>query len=243
MIDWSSLGHAYGSAEDVPARLARLESAPTDELWDDLWSALCHQGTVYSASYAALHWLTGIAGAPDRRQAVYALALAGAILGSVDRPVDAGDVRSRYAGQIEILRATASRYMHDAESDGEYVDLLETLLVCEGAVGWPESLCRGLQTEEYELDCPGCGTWMFVALGRRGTFTTVEDYALRDDVDSRPLIPASPDALTGVGLRLYRLAVRDERLRLADMLLRAFGEAHCPECDTRFTVSDLLMAG
>ena len=56
MTEWASLRDAYGSAELVPALLAAAEEAGTDEgdRRDDLWSRLCHQGTVYSASYAAL---------------------------------------------------------------------------------------------------------------------------------------------------------------------------------------------
>jgi hypothetical protein len=54
---WTELTHAYGNASDIPALLARLDHATGDELkqaWFDLWSALCHQGDVYSASFAAV---------------------------------------------------------------------------------------------------------------------------------------------------------------------------------------------
>ena len=56
---WSELTHAYGSAEDIPPLLARLKNLPTaenyrDEPWFTLWSALAHQGDVYSASFAAV---------------------------------------------------------------------------------------------------------------------------------------------------------------------------------------------
>lgn len=55
MTEWASLRDAYGSAELVPALLAAIEEAGTDDgdLWVGLWSRLCDQGTVYSASYAA----------------------------------------------------------------------------------------------------------------------------------------------------------------------------------------------
>lgn len=54
MTDWSQLSHAYGTAEDIPGLLDRLEPDPRSPVWNDLWSSLCHQGTVYTASYAAL---------------------------------------------------------------------------------------------------------------------------------------------------------------------------------------------
>jgi hypothetical protein len=64
--DWSALRHAYGSASDIPARLehARHAAPPRDyrdEPWFSLWSALCHQGDVYTASYAAVPELVAIA--------------------------------------------------------------------------------------------------------------------------------------------------------------------------------------
>ncbi len=55
---WSELEHAYGSAADIPALLAQLESFPASdgdsEPWFTLWSALCHQNDVYPASFAAV---------------------------------------------------------------------------------------------------------------------------------------------------------------------------------------------
>jgi hypothetical protein len=57
---WSQLQHAYGSAEDIPPLLRQLSSDPRpqsdyqEEPWFSLWSALCHQGDVYTASYAAV---------------------------------------------------------------------------------------------------------------------------------------------------------------------------------------------
>jgi hypothetical protein len=59
LTDWSTLQHAYGQADDIPPLLHRLSLDPTpknpnDEPWFSLWSALRHQGDVYSASYVAV---------------------------------------------------------------------------------------------------------------------------------------------------------------------------------------------
>ena len=68
---WSELSHAYGSGSDIPSLLKRLKSAtePAEdykaEPWFTLWSSLCHQGDVYTASYAAVPHVVDIA-----RQAV-----------------------------------------------------------------------------------------------------------------------------------------------------------------------------
>ena len=56
---WAELSHAYGSAADIPALLRTLSEFPPasnhqDEPWFTLWSSLCHQGDVYSGSFAAV---------------------------------------------------------------------------------------------------------------------------------------------------------------------------------------------
>jgi hypothetical protein len=66
---WSELQHAYGQAANIPALLERLRELPVSEgeaePWFTLWSALAHQGDVYSASFAAVpHVVAALATAP-----------------------------------------------------------------------------------------------------------------------------------------------------------------------------------
>ncbi|MEX8518384.1 MAG: hypothetical protein AB3X44_07705 [Leptothrix sp. (in: b-proteobacteria)] len=66
---WSELQHAYGAASDVPPLLKQLADLPSSENdrdpWFFLWSALAHQGDVYSASFAAVpHVIEALASAP-----------------------------------------------------------------------------------------------------------------------------------------------------------------------------------
>jgi len=73
---WFELQHAYGSAADIPALLGRLCELPKSggeaEPWFTLWSALAHQGDVYSASFAAVpHVVAALAAAPARADASY----------------------------------------------------------------------------------------------------------------------------------------------------------------------------
>jgi hypothetical protein len=71
--DWGSLEHAYGPATTTPAYLrALLATDPVvrHEAVEHLWSAVTHQGTVYSATAAAAPYLLAIladdAGRPIR---------------------------------------------------------------------------------------------------------------------------------------------------------------------------------
>ena len=74
--DWSRLSHAYGSAADIPALLAQLASLPSSkgesEPWFSIWSALAHQGDVYSASFAAVpHVVAALASSPGNADSSY----------------------------------------------------------------------------------------------------------------------------------------------------------------------------
>lgn len=73
---WVELRDAYGSAENIPNLLRQLSELPADdgtlEPWVSLWSALAHQGDVYSASFAAVpHVIEAIASSPGRVTDVY----------------------------------------------------------------------------------------------------------------------------------------------------------------------------
>jgi hypothetical protein len=73
---WGELHDAYGSATQIPELLRQLSGLPSDsgdsEPWFSLWSALAHQGDVYSASFAAVpHVIEAIASSPECASDVY----------------------------------------------------------------------------------------------------------------------------------------------------------------------------
>lgn len=81
---WAELTQAYGSAANLPALLdaALRDDRPgndPDSVWFELWSALCHQGDVYVASYAALPHLVRIAETRLPEYGTDSLLLAGSI--------------------------------------------------------------------------------------------------------------------------------------------------------------------
>ena len=66
---WFELEHAYGKAGDMPELLRQLVAMPSSdgesEPWFSIWSALAHQGDVYTASFAAVpHVVEALATAP-----------------------------------------------------------------------------------------------------------------------------------------------------------------------------------
>lgn len=73
---WLDLNTAYGKASEIPALLAQLSSLPPaigeQEPWFSLWSALAHQGDVFSASFAAVpHVVAALAQNPLQADSTY----------------------------------------------------------------------------------------------------------------------------------------------------------------------------
>lgn len=88
---WSELDHAYGKADDIPALLQELSKKsdfddPNCEPMFALWSSLCHQGDVYTASFAAFPHLVEIASNKVPSDMGHILMLAAAIAAAVDDP-------------------------------------------------------------------------------------------------------------------------------------------------------------
>lgn len=63
---WTTLEHAYGSASDIPDLLREIQKQPgkqcrfDEDPWGTLWSSLYHQGSIYSASIAAVPHIVSI---------------------------------------------------------------------------------------------------------------------------------------------------------------------------------------
>ena len=68
---WTTLTCAGGSARGIPALLAQLDGVGEEtwqsEPWHSLWAALCDEGRVHPASFAAVpHIVAALAEAPER---------------------------------------------------------------------------------------------------------------------------------------------------------------------------------
>ncbi|WP_194906176.1 hypothetical protein [Catenulispora rubra] len=105
-VAWHELGHAYGPAVDTPELLLLLTSTSDDEIGDvieALNSSLCHQGTVYPASVAAIEFMARLA--VGGIHTVSLLELLGAIAGSDDpHGLDARDAaRQAVVAQLDLL--------------------------------------------------------------------------------------------------------------------------------------------
>jgi hypothetical protein len=128
---WRDLNSAYGPATKIPKHLSALEGFPPHNSYESepyfsLWSALCHQGDVYTASYAALpHLVSAIDLAPAPQTAPWTLFLLIAC--------------------IEIARASGRGPVMPEDLKSSYDFALKRIpnLVRSASVGqWDEIYCR-----------------------------------------------------------------------------------------------------
>jgi hypothetical protein len=155
---WAELDQAYGTAEDIPRLIAHLDEtgdADRRELWFGLWSTLCHQGTVYLASYAAVPHLVRFAGARGPVESAEALHLVGAIeLGRLTpaAPSVPDDLADDYRQALEEMPGiVAARVGEPWDRDTTQV-LSAVLAIAKGHV----RLGSAVLSLEALVSCPLC---------------------------------------------------------------------------------------
>lgn len=116
---WSELRHAYGLASDTPGLLQQLASFPDEsevrsDPWFSLWSSLCHQGDVYSASFAAVpHIIATVSADPGRATMSFFLLPASIELARHQRqmvvPENLAPAYAAAMAQLPVLAGQAAR--------------------------------------------------------------------------------------------------------------------------------------
>lgn len=227
VTDWSALRDAYGPADRVPELLAAVRSpAAGRPAWVELWSRLCHQGTVATASYAALPTLARLAVASPAAGYSEPAHLAAAIIASPDGPADPADVRRRYSADIARLHAVAQRNLPLARGATEFVCGLQALLAFEGVPVWSRRL-EMITDGEAEVACPACDEQFLIDL--------------LDPSGSPVVRPEQPTRLTDGAARAYSTALENGHDDVAATMLVLFGRVRCPSCGRDFPIPDALV--
>ena len=159
---WSELRHAYGAAADTPVLLRQLASYPgetsyQDEPWFTLWSSLCHQGDIYSASFAAVpHIIEALAADPARASLNYFLLPASIEVardsGSVVIPPSLEPAYRAALAQLPRLAAIA------AHADWDHSLCTAALAATAAATGNHQVARLLLETEPDDI--PGVIEWL-----------------------------------------------------------------------------------
>ncbi|MEE1671582.1 hypothetical protein RCR19_39860 [Streptomyces sp. WAC07094] len=246
-LDWSGLEHAYGSASDLPRLFDEIgDPELADQAWEELWESLCHQRTVYTASFAALPVLTDIATGRRAGSRWQALALAGRIVVEEQQLHEPGYVQARFPAAIKELRELTQNHVMTEPFKGgedEFLYWLEHLLAFEG-----EPLWRGcLACKTYAVVCPSCAQQLLIDLSRTpsGTRRPHPSGLVRVGREGPVLTgirrAASAD-LPPLAARLYQMANHAGQPAAAEHLTRLFGRTTCPDCASDFSVPDQVVA-
>ncbi len=130
-VDWAELGHAYGPARDTADEIRLLRATDPDlreDALERLASSICHQGSVYPASAAAVPFLARLGldpTQPDRPGILWLLAMVarGAIDPSTDAAVGRA-IRDAIAPFSDALQASADTATDLALAVAELADAL-----------------------------------------------------------------------------------------------------------------------
>lgn len=252
MVDWSTLKHAYGNASDVPALLASLSPDPPSDVWHELWSRLYHQGSVYSASFAAVPVMADIAeqwNPGDRSQLI---SLAACILAAKDIPGACPD------DMLPSVDAVAPRFQRMCRetlaatglSANDFIYVLQAARSLEGDRFWGEELDH-LASGEFPGICPSCGVDLYLVIGEHGIFTTAEDWVVRSGkpgpspIEVRPgikrtSIEPNEGTLPEIGQWLHETAQGAQQHYVARWIRHIFGTSECPVCKQPFQALDAI---
>ena len=154
---WRGLSDAYGPAIAIPRLIEQLRDQPATDTWEALWSALCHQYTVYSATYAAIPHLvalTAVRVPSERGPYLSFLATAIACAQASAAPQVPVELKAGYRAAVARTRMIALEAMSD--SDLPRADLAIAAAALAAARGDPATAFDFMNAGEAQT-CAACG--------------------------------------------------------------------------------------
>lgn len=142
-VDWASLRHAYGSAEDVPGLLRGLASTDPVEragALDGMYGAVHHQGTVYDATLACVPFLFALVACEEvaERGGLVELLVS---IGQADQPEEGAQAAVRARAEVfvalvgdrdsDVRRAAAEALVRFLDRPARVLGLLRQRITVE----------------------------------------------------------------------------------------------------------------
>jgi uncharacterized protein YbaR (Trm112 family) len=249
---WRSLKHAYGSAESIPRLIQQLRANPTGDLWSELWLCICHQYSVYTATYAAVPHILSIARSLPIGRRFEPLHLLGTITAYHEETALLDDYRADYLAMTSeapdlCLDEIAAR----PKSRESVIYLLSSLAGLSGYTGLARSF-GGFACDEFSIQCPVCETFLYIWPSNEGYRVYAEDPVTQPQAAYQTVInkngpPVSWEiASTDVNEKnssawLASLAHSAGYPDLALLIHQLGGHSACPSCQTQFAVYDEII--
>lgn len=280
---WKQLRHAYGTAEHIPAliraiiaedepshseNLAAMRAAPTP--WEEVYNSLCHQYSIYSATYAAFpHLVLAAERSGNLVKRLETLVLTGAIC-AFGTPEDA--VPSDLSGAFDDAMAKMRLMSHSILREAFHTKLLVRyplayLIQAFAALrfGQDPAVCALDRLEdsncEIEAECPACGTYMLVDMTATPAAMLVDDRGRPDAEHKVPgavdrsalekeleqgfyMLDQTPEDSWGPGYAVQiaaALASRSDDEVLSARILNLHATVRCPACNGSFKLTEGLL--
>ena len=240
---WAELQHAYGSASDIPELLNRLRAGDLSAV-DELFANICHQGSVYAASFAAAPHLVEIAAhTTDREVKVHALILVGSIAASLDNLAGDGlsaDITVAYGDALPRARDLALATLQEPLGDDEAMYLLQAAAGLAGRQTLAAVLSAFVD-EDLTAQCPSCEAELYICPDEAGLSVAKSDPESDPDTDRTPVVPGPrPGSASEADFRWLSQVGGTALPIIGTRLPYLFGSADCPECETEFSVLAVL---
>lgn len=242
---WAELQTAYGTASEVPAMLEDLYAGHAEPL-DDLFSYICHQGSIYTGSVAALPHLLKIAQTVTIEELpefkVDVLTLAGAICESTEFTPEFYAPYIKKAFFEDALALTLVT-LKDFSNSSCALYLLKAAAAFAGHPALSRVL-DGFADEEFSTLCPGCEADLYIWPATHGLTVAAEDPVVFPDTERLPVVGGEPTESRYH--EAYQWVVRvlgkiPNQLGLKEGVKALFGKATCPACKHEFLLVDTLI--
>lgn len=243
---WSNLQHAYGTAVDIPDMLLRLDKEDSSTL-DELFGSICHQGSVYTASFAAVPHLVQsaqiIKSAEFRAQV---LILVGSICSSNDFRGRGEKLSAeiQYEYETSLPKALELSVVTLREDINPYTAIY-LLGATASLKGYREMgrLLVGFADEEFICICSKCSSDLYVWPHGEELTVAAEDPVSSPKTDRMHVTPGPVENSinTDIYSWLYELTETEILRSIQQKLPYLFGTVICPICSHSFSLIDRLL--
>jgi hypothetical protein len=241
---WSQLRDAFGDGTRVPHLIAMLAAGNPDAI-ADLYASIYHQGSVYSASFAAVPHLVDIARrerSPSFRAEI--LVLVGSIATARHDPVDIPPEDVRTDCDVAV-RAALPLVLPALKHSLEPTSAVYLLEVAAGLAGFTTlgRVLHGFIDEEFCITCPTCDLELYIWPTEAALETAAEDPVRHPRTPRTPIVPGPPPGSPHGVAYQWLLTEGGAALPAIQQHLRyLFGSGTCPSCKAAFSLLDELAA-